>query len=380
MDTNVFRYVLEVDKCKNITLAAKHLFISQPALTKQLSKLEKELGFQLFDRAHTPITTTPQGELFLDFARRYQELEQDFQNDIALSRHTPAVPVRIATTHRGGGYAGIHTAAFMAAYPNICLEYLDTSARKCEELLEEEQVDLAIYTDPILSSKLEYMPLEEDPLVFVIPQSSPLLAGLDLSGNSLEHPVEIESRRFRDPSLRYILATPGQGLYYAENAFFKKYRVTPLDPLRVEYVDTRYSVVQSGCGIALFPHTTVIQHSHGNSQPPLYGIPKGDALYRLHHHCPEKGPHPLPRCRSRLAFYGEPAAGSQSPFGIHSITIPHCPNRADVFPARFVSFESVLAFSRDSKWLSAWRKRGIEEVLHNSFSTSYNAIVRFASK
>ena len=168
----------------------------------------------------------------------------------------------------------------MAAYPNICLEYLDTSARKCEELLEEEQVDLAIYTDPILSSKLEYMPLEEDPLVFVIPQSSPLLAGLDLSGNSLEHPVEIESRRFRDPSLRYILATPGQGLYYAENAFFKKYRVTPLDPLRVEYVDTRYSVVQSGCGIALFPHTTVIQHSHDNSQPPLYGIPKGDALYR----------------------------------------------------------------------------------------------------
>lgn len=289
MDTNVFRYVLEVDKCKNITLAAKHLFISQPALTKQLSKLEKELGFQLFDRAHTPITTTPQGELFLDFARRYQELEQDFQNDIALSRHTPAVPVRIATTHRGGGYAGIHTAAFMAAYPNICLEYLDTSARKCEELLEEEQVDLAIYTDPILSSKLEYMPLEEDPLVFVIPQSSPLLAGLDLSGNSLEHPVEIESRRFRDPSLRYILATPGQGLYYAENAFFKKYRVTPLDPLRVEYVDTRYSVVQSGCGIALFPHTTVIQHSHGNSQPPLYGIPKGDALYRYIIIAPKKG-------------------------------------------------------------------------------------------
>lgn len=211
MDTNVFRYVLEVDKCKNITLAAKHLFISQPALTKQLSKLEKELGFQLFDRAHTPITTTPQGELFLDFARRYQELEQDFQNDIALSRHTPAVPVRIATTHRGGGYAGIHTAAFMAAYPNICLEYLDTSARKCEELLEEEQVDLAIYTDPILSSKLEYMPLEEDPLVFVIPQSSPLLAGLDLSGNSLSTPWRSSPGASATPRCGTFLPPPGRG-------------------------------------------------------------------------------------------------------------------------------------------------------------------------
>lgn len=211
MDTNVFRYVLEVDKCKNITLAAKHLFISQPALTKQLSKLEKELGFQLFDRAHTPITTTPQGELFLDFARRYQELEQDFQNDIALSRHTPAVPVRIATTHRGGGYAGIHTAAFMAAYPNICLEYLDTSARKCEELLEEEQVDLAIYTDPILSSKLEYMPLEEDPLVFVIPQSSPLLAGLDLSGILWSTPWRSSPGASATPRCGTFLPPPGRG-------------------------------------------------------------------------------------------------------------------------------------------------------------------------
>ena len=103
-------------------------------------------------------------------------------------------------------------------------------------MLEEEQVDLAIYTDPVLSNKLEYMPLEEDPLVFVLPPNSPILAGLDLSGNSLEHPVEIEPRRFRDLSLRYVLSTPGQGLYYAENAFFKKYRVTPLDPLSLIHI------------------------------------------------------------------------------------------------------------------------------------------------
>lgn len=44
MDTSIFHYVLEVEKCRNITQAAKHLFISQPALTKQLNKLEKELG------------------------------------------------------------------------------------------------------------------------------------------------------------------------------------------------------------------------------------------------------------------------------------------------------------------------------------------------
>lgn len=56
MDTSIFRYVLEVEKYRNITQAAKRLFISQPALTKQLNKLEKELGFSPFDRTHsTPI-------------------------------------------------------------------------------------------------------------------------------------------------------------------------------------------------------------------------------------------------------------------------------------------------------------------------------------
>ena len=39
MDTSILHYVLEVEKCRNITQAAKHLFISQPALTKQLNKL-----------------------------------------------------------------------------------------------------------------------------------------------------------------------------------------------------------------------------------------------------------------------------------------------------------------------------------------------------
>lgn len=47
MDTSIFRYVLEVEKYRNITQAAKRLFISQPALTKQLNKLEKSWAFRL---------------------------------------------------------------------------------------------------------------------------------------------------------------------------------------------------------------------------------------------------------------------------------------------------------------------------------------------
>lgn len=122
------------------------------------------------------------------------------------------------------------------------------------------------------------MPVQEDPLVFVIPQESPILEDLDISDNSLEHPVEIDISRFRNPSLRYILATPGQGLYDAEKSFFRKYHITPIHPQRIDYVDTRYLVACSGCGIALLPHMTIRNSSTG--QNPVYGTIKGDTLYR----------------------------------------------------------------------------------------------------
>ena len=112
----------------------------------------------------------------------------------------------------------------------------------------------------------------------MIPTNSPVLKGLDLSGNTLENPVRIEPHRFRDPAVRYVLATQGQGLYYAENAFFKKYRVTPIHPQRIDYVDTRYQVACSGCGIALLPHMTIRSSQRDGNV--IYGMVKGENLYR----------------------------------------------------------------------------------------------------
>lgn len=278
MDTSIFRYVLEVEKYRNITQAAKRLFISQPALTKQLNKLEKELGFSPFDRTHSPISVTPQGEIFLDFARRYVQLESEMMDSLRQFNQIPAEPVLIATTHRGGAYAAVQAAPFMMTHPEIHLSYLNRNSQQCEEELESESIDLAIYTEPVHSENIEYMPVQEDPLVFVIPQESPILEDLDISDNSLEHPVEIDISRFRNPSLRYILATPGQGLYDAEKSFFRKYHITPIHPQRIDYVDTRYLVACSGCGIALLPHTTIRNSSTG--QNPVYGTIKGDTLYR----------------------------------------------------------------------------------------------------
>lgn len=278
MDTNVFHSVLMIAECRSISAAARRLFVSQPALTKQLGKLEAELGFQVFSRGRSSMSATDQGVIFLDFARQYLELEENFHHLLLAEQDIPVKPVRVATTHRGGNYAGGHTAAFLDAHPQIPLEYLDMSAEDCEAALEEETVDLAIYTDPVISPHLEYMPLEEDPLIFVVPKGSRLLDGIPVPDNSLEHLIPIDIDRFRDPAVRYILSTPGHSLYLAECAFFKKYKITPVQPLRVDFVDTRYSIACGGGGIVLIPYPTIKKVEETNQV--AYCTLKDDSLYR----------------------------------------------------------------------------------------------------
>ena len=57
MTTKSLEYFLVVVKHLNISKAAKELFISQPALSKQISQLEAELGVSLFDRTFFEIDT-----------------------------------------------------------------------------------------------------------------------------------------------------------------------------------------------------------------------------------------------------------------------------------------------------------------------------------
>ena len=77
MDTSIYRYVTAIAECGSISSAAKKLFISQPALTKQLGRVEASLGYKLFDRSRFPIVPTPEGEIFLEYALRYLTMEEE---------------------------------------------------------------------------------------------------------------------------------------------------------------------------------------------------------------------------------------------------------------------------------------------------------------
>lgn len=81
------RYVITAAEMKNLTEAAKSLYIAQPSLTKAIKELENEMGISIFDRTNKGIEVSSEGEIFLGYARQVLEqaalLEEKYKNPIS---------------------------------------------------------------------------------------------------------------------------------------------------------------------------------------------------------------------------------------------------------------------------------------------------------
>ena len=79
-----YEYVMEIAKEGSFSKAAQNLYISQPALSGAIKKIEKELyGIPLFDRTVTPVALTPGGQYYLEQTRKIYELSNEIDRHFA---------------------------------------------------------------------------------------------------------------------------------------------------------------------------------------------------------------------------------------------------------------------------------------------------------
>lgn len=78
----IAKYAYEVYKKGSFTKASKNLFISQPSLSAAISKLEKDLGFRIFDRSTVPCSLTPQGKIYIESIEEIIEIENSMHRRI----------------------------------------------------------------------------------------------------------------------------------------------------------------------------------------------------------------------------------------------------------------------------------------------------------
>lgn len=98
MDTQNLRTFLVLADIKNFTQAADQLFVAQSTVTNRIAELERQLGKKLFFRDNKTVSLTPEGNLFLTYAKRMIDLEETSikeMNEIKQYEHS----LRIGTTN-----------------------------------------------------------------------------------------------------------------------------------------------------------------------------------------------------------------------------------------------------------------------------------------
>lgn len=172
MNIKQLEYFIAIAEEHQITAAAKRLHISQPPLSYELAKLEKELGCQLAVRGPRSVSLTEAGKVLYERALRIVALTQATEREVA----------NVATGAGGSISLGVDPSCsgLMPAdrlvdlhrrFPNVEFEVREGPTPSILDLLDGGIVDIGIVRTPFKSDGLRCRFAETEPLVAVMPPS-----------------------------------------------------------------------------------------------------------------------------------------------------------------------------------------------------------------
>jgi len=150
---------LSVAETLNFTLSARILYLSQSTVSRQISLLEEELGFDLFIRGNNFVRLTPAGAIMV---KAFTEMVQSFktQKKIALEQNKGE-----SGSLRFGFYSNMHIEFFLMPiiqdfqkkYPNIKIYYECIPHGDLEKIIKERHLDLVFVHDFDELNELEFV-------------------------------------------------------------------------------------------------------------------------------------------------------------------------------------------------------------------------------
>lgn len=177
MELAQLRYLCLLDEERHFTRAAARANVAQPALSRQIRKLEEELGIPLVVRTTRRVAFTPQGSEVVQHARRALEAVEDVRSAAQQVRALQSGRVAIGVTHTPGPVAiAAVLGGFQRDHPNVDLEVREGFSVDLVQWLRSDVIDLAVLTAVPLAMRagLELRSLAVEPLRLVVGADHPL--------------------------------------------------------------------------------------------------------------------------------------------------------------------------------------------------------------
>ena len=237
-------YFVAVARERHFARAAESCYVSQPALSTSIAKLERELSVTLINRGQNFEGLTPEGERLVVWAKRVLAEHDALKAEAAAMRSGITATLRLGTGPTVSTTAGLPVAAFCALHPlarvKVCSRLSSTELLR---QLRDFELDAAIaHFGPDDQSGLEVVPLYEEQYVLLV------------SGDQLVPAVRTITWA-EAAQLPLALLTPDMRFRQSIDKAFAASGASAAPQVETDSVASLYAHVATGAWASVVPHT-----------------------------------------------------------------------------------------------------------------------------
>lgn len=245
MDFYQLTYFKKVAESGSISRAAEKLLLTQPAVSKQIKKLENELGERLFDRIGKKVFLTHAGEKLYTHADNIlrsvaaaktavRDLSEDCSGELIIGASDHISIHRLPSVLK----------SYITSFPKVDLKLRCHRSEAIHEMVARNQVDLGIITLPKPEPTMIIKTIWKDTMSLVFVKNHPLRS--------------LQRVKLKD-TLDYgmILTETGTETRSYFDAAFAEKGLRPHVSMEVAYIETIKALVRAGLGISILPDKAV---------------------------------------------------------------------------------------------------------------------------
>jgi LysR family hydrogen peroxide-inducible transcriptional activator len=250
MEMHQLRYFAKTADLGNVTRAAEACSVSQPSLSQQIAKLERELGQPLFERLGRGVRLTEAGKLFKKYSDQILSLTEDARTRVSDEPDSGRIVLGAIPTVAPYLLPGLMT-RFSKECPKARIEIVEETTANLLRLMSEGEVDLAILALPVQADHVQTKKLFTEELLAVVPKGHRLADKPRLGVKDLA----------TEP---FVLLNEAHCLTGTAMSFCTRHAVAPVVAAKSHQLLTVLELVRLGQGVSLVPAMAVPKTRSGD--------------------------------------------------------------------------------------------------------------------
>lgn len=259
-------YVYAVWKEKSFSNAAKKLYVTQPALSNSVKRVEDKVGAPIFDRSTSPIQLTDVGREYLHAVEQILAIQENFSHYLSDSQNLKTGRLTIGSGAMISSYLlpGL-IARYKERFPSVEVDVVEGDREQLEELLADGMIDLVVENSRLPDALFEGQFFQEEHILLAAPKGWPVNRSLLAWQQSIDNIVSGTYLSPRYPAVPlekfqnhpFVLVGPGDENHQRALELCRAHGFDPQAILTLDQQLTAYNMACAGLGAAFVSDTLV---------------------------------------------------------------------------------------------------------------------------